>query len=603
MSIWEIVKEQADINLMAETLNIDLITAQILVNRGIKTKNTAIKHLNPKLEFQNDESLIKDMHLAAELLAGYIADGKKIVIYGDYDVDGVTSTAILFKTIKKFGGLVSYYIPMREEEGYGLNKTAIELLHSKGVEVIISCDNGTSAISEIDYAKSLGIKMIIIDHHELERETELNSDADEDSQHKNNHMFPNADAFVNPKRPDCEYCFKLMCAGGLCYKFAKYFHKYMNVEFSNHDEILVLATLSTFCDVVDLLDENRVFVKNGLEILNRNKHINKGLFALMKERNIDDKEITSFHIGFIIGPCINATGRLEHAGFAVELLLTDDDERAKELAAYLAELNEERKYLTNTETEKVMETLKEAPLDKVIVLHNGEIHESIAGIIAGRVKERMYRPTFILTNSSNEMAKGSGRSIEGYNMQRELNECKDLLDRFGGHPMAAGLTILPENIDILRKRLNENCSLTTEQFTEKILIDHKLEIGDVTYRLAKNIDIMAPFGKGNKQPFFVTYNLKILSIKTLEEKNTILFTLSDENEQKRIKAVLFENIDVMREKLMGIFDPYDTQKVLAGILRHTVLYMDAVYNIDINEYGGDISVQMKIKDYNIYRGQ
>ena len=586
MSIWEIKKEDANLKLMTETLGIDEITAQILVNRGIRTKNTAVKHLNPKLEYQNDESQMKDMKEAAVLLEQYISDGKKIVIYGDYDVDGVTSTVILYKTIRKFGGDVSYYMPLREEDGYGLNNRTIEALYEKGAEVIIACDNGTSAVGEVEYAKSLGLGVIIIDHHELE--------FDDDGA-----MFPAADAFVNPKRPDCEYPFKLMCAGGLCYKFAKYFHWYKNAEFSDHDEFLVMAMLATLCDIVDLLDENRIFARSGLDILNADKQLNKGLFALLKERNIDDKEITEFHIGFIIGPCINATGRLEQAELAVRLLLTDCDEKAAELAAYLAELNEERKTLTNIETNKVMEALKESPLDKVIVFYDGELHESIAGIIAGRVKERMYRPTFILTNSG-ESVKGSGRSIEGYNMQRELCECKDILERFGGHPMAAGLTIAPQNIEELRKRLNNNCTLTEDEFTEKILIDHKLELDDVTYRLAKNIDIMSPFGKGNKQPFFVTYSLKILSIKVIEGKNTVIFTLSDEKEQKRIKAVLFENIEVIKEKLLDIFDAYDAQKVLAGILRHTTLFLDAVYNIDINEYNGDVSVQMKIKDYNIY---
>ncbi|MCL2873503.1 MAG: single-stranded-DNA-specific exonuclease RecJ [Defluviitaleaceae bacterium] len=586
MSIWEIKKETADLKLMSEILNIDEITAQILVNRGIRTKNTAIKFLNPKLEFQNDEGTMKDMKKAAELLKKYIKDGKKIVIYGDYDVDGVTSTVILYKTIKNFGGEVSYYIPIREEDGYGLNKSSIASLREKGAEVIIACDNGTSAVEEIEYAKSLGVSVVIIDHHELEI-------AEDEA------IFPNADAFVNPKRPDCEYPFKLMCAGGLCFKFAKYFHKYMKTEFSLHDELLVMAALATFCDIVDLFDENRVFAKNGLDILNSNKQINRGLYALIKERNISDKEITEFHIGFIIGPCINATGRLEQAERAVELLLTESDERAEELAVHLVELNEERKLLTNVETDKVMNALKEAPLDKVIVFYDDEIHESIAGIIAGRVKERMYRPTFVLT-SNGDAAKGSGRSIEGYNMQRELCECADILERFGGHPMAAGLTILPENIDELRNRLNKNCLLTGDDFTEKILIDHKLDISDITFRLAKNIDIMAPFGKGNRQPFFVTYSLKVLSVKAIEAKNTVIFTLSDMDEKKRIKAVLFENVDVLKEKLLGIFDTYDTQKVLAGILRHTTLCMDAVYNIDINEYNGDVSVQMKIKDYNVY---
>jgi len=588
MAIWHIVKEEADIKLMTKTLNIDEITAQILVNRGIRTKNTAIKYLNPRLEFQHDEGQLKDMQKAAEILEGHIKNDSKIVIYGDYDVDGVVSTVILHKTIKYLGGSVAYYIPAREEEGYGLNKSAILNLKEQGADLIIACDNGAAAASEVAYAKSLGLDVIIIDHHELEFD-------------ENGSIFPPADAFINPKRPDCEYPFKLMCAGGLCYKFSKYFHNHMGADFVLHDEALMLAMLSTFCDIVDLLEENRVFVRNGLDILNRNKQINKGLFALLRERNIDDKDITEFHVGFIIGPCINATGRLDLAESAARLLLTESDEEAKELAARLAMLNEERKALTNGQTNAVIEALKDYPLEKIIVFYHEEIHESIAGIIAGRIKERMYRPTIILTKS-NDFVKGSGRSIEGYNMQQELNFVKDLLLKFGGHPMAAGLTMKLENVVELRQRLNESCALSGDDFTEKIDIDHKLEFDEITFTLAKNIDIMSPFGKANKQPFFVTYSLKILSIKVIEAKNTVIFTLSDLNEKQRIKAILFGDVDAFREKLQSIFGEYESQKIMAGILRHTALCMDVVYNIDINEFNGDVSVQMKIKDYNLYEG-
>ncbi|MCL2616586.1 MAG: single-stranded-DNA-specific exonuclease RecJ, partial [Defluviitaleaceae bacterium] len=432
MPRWVLKREDANIELMASTLKISKVMAQVLVNRGVRTKNTALRFLNPRFEDMHDANLMKDMRAGLEIVAESIARGEKIVIYGDYDADGVMSTVILFKALSRAGADVLYYIPERVEEGYGLNMSAVNGISGSGVGLIITCDNGISATEEIAAAKALGMKVVVIDHHE--------PGFVEDENGTRHSVNPAADAVIDPKQADCEYPFQSLCAGGLAYKFAKALAAHMGMDFVDEEELLILAMIATICDIVELHGENRVIARAGLQALNRNKACNIGLGALIDEKRYMQREIDATAIGFIIGPCINASGRLEHARFAVDLFTTGDADEAEEIAGWMVELNNSRREMTLAAFEAVDAQLVASgmPDDNVLVVYceGFNVHESVAGIVAGRIKDKYYKPTIVITDGESSL-KGSARSVEGYNIFEELYKCRELFVRFGGHAMAA----------------------------------------------------------------------------------------------------------------------------------------------------------------------
>ncbi len=590
---WEIRHEEANIEMMSEVLKISPRLAQVMVNRGIRTRNTALRYLNPKIETMHDTGLLKDMDLGLDILTESLRKKEKIVVFGDYDVDGVISVVILYKALKRLGADVTYYIPHREHEGYGLNMTAIKRIHEAQTDLIITCDNGIAALQEAEYVKETGIKMIIIDHHEPSFIT------DTDGQKHN--VLPKADAIIDPKQKECTYPFKKLCAGALVYKFVKYLFQRLNKNF-NTDEYLVFAMIATFCDIVDLQDENRIIAKNGLRILNNNKAINLGLNALINIKSLSEKELTNFCIGFIIGPCINACGRLETAALAVELFTTENPEEAKELAQRLSTLNDNRKLLTQQSTKSALEQLNNSGQynDGVIVFYDPKMHESIIGIVAGRIKEQLSRPTIVFTQGEN-LVKGSARSVEGYNIYEELFKCRDLFERFGGHPMAAGISLKEENIEELRKRLNSEIAATAD-FTQTLYCESELQLSEITFDLARELTYLAPFGKANEEPLFLSRNLSPASIKVIEGKSTIILQFNVEGTNRQIKAVSFGLVEVLRERLDELYSEYETEKIVCGILRNCDLLMDLVYSVQINNYNNDVSVQMMIKDFRLHRG-
>ncbi len=593
MSKWIVKKESANIELMAETMKISQITAQVMVNRNIRTKNTATKYLNPNLSYLNPISRMKDISKAIEIVCKSINLKEKIVVYGDYDVDGVTSTTILYKALKKLGADVSFYIPHREHEGYGLNLKSIKNIIEAETDLLITCDNGISALEEIKQAKNSGMKVIVIDHHEpsfLENEKNIKVD-----------ILPVADAIIDPKQSDCTYPFKSLCAGGLSYIFVKELYSYTNTPFAEEKEFLVLSMIATFCDIVDLQDDNRIIAKYGLHILNTNININKGLAALIKEKGYYEKQITEFVIGFIIGPCINATGRLEKATIAVDLLTTDNDEKATLLAKKLVELNEIRKNMTANATESSIANIMKLNYNEspVIVLFDKNIHESIAGIVAGRIKDMFYKPTIVITDGEH-CAKGSARSIEGYNIFEELYNCRHLFNRFGGHAMAAGLSIEKENIDILRETLNKTCTLTEDNFVEKIYVDDELSLDEVTYEEAFELTKMSPFGKGNKEPLFLSRSISPSELRVIEEKNTLIFTFLIPDSFRKLKGICFGQVENFKQQISLVYDEYECNKILNGILRNSNFKMDIIYSMEINEYNNNSSVQIRIRDFIIY---
>ena len=575
MATWKLNNEKADIPLMSKTLGISPFLCQMLVNRGIRTKNSAIKFLNPVPKFFNDANKLLGIDESIWKIMGF--KHKKIVIYGDYDVDGVMSTTILYKGLAPFFDHISYYIPNRETEGYGLNNTAVQNLHEQGTDLILACDNGVAAPEEVALAKALGMDVIIIDHHQpIIKE--------------NKEVLPPT-VIINPKQAQCQYPFKEICAAGLCYKFICLLHKELGVPHNKalFEQLLIFAAIATMCDVVDLINENRVFVRQGLQLLKESVP-NHGILALVKEKNISD--INEDAIGFTIGPCINAAGRLDSASLAVELFTTECKERAKVLAKELVSLNEQRKHLTKTAVEHVETLLR--PDDNVLVIYCEEIHESVAGIVAGRIKDKAYKPTIVITKGET-MAKGSARSVEGYDIYNGLAQYRHLFERFGGHEMAAGLSMDAKNIDALRQGLNQNfCG----ELEEIITIDSILELDMATYTLAKEIDILRPFGKKNTPPLFMTQNVPISALRCIKDKDTLIFTFLTESERP-IKGICFGETERFSNLIYNNYEHYHAEKILAGVLRTANLFLDIVYHLEINQYNGIISVQLRLKDFRV----
>lgn len=564
---WVMRETDANLTLMAQTLGISQVTARVMANRGIRTKNTALQFLQPALGDLRPFFEMKDAKKALSRIRHAIHNGEKITIYGDYDADGITSTAILQKVLARLGADVSYYIPHRITEGYGLNKNAVQTLAEGGTKLLITVDNGISAIEEVALAKSLGMDTVIIDHHEPGNE------------------LPPAVAIVDPKQPDCPYPFKELCAGGLAYKLAAALCEYMSEPFAEQDESLVLAAIATICDIVPLKGENRILANCGMVVLNSNKLVNPGLGSLITVRGYLEKPIDTFTIGFVIGPCINAAGRLSNAASAVELLVAGAEDIATrmQITHELVQLNDERKQLTADCTEKILASLP-PELDKVLVIEDMEIHESIAGIVAGRIREATGRPTIVLTQGDSAM-KGSGRSAPCYNMFEALSANRHLFTKFGGHAMAAGLTLPQENIPILREALNRDCTLTAEDFCKIVEIDCELTLADVTIPLADEITRLAPFGSGNHEPLFVSRNLYAENVRVMDEKNTLIFTLADSHGRK-VKGIAF-----------GLNEVYASAVEEAVVNKTGGFGIDVVYGVEVNVYNGMQSVQMRVRDF------
>jgi len=587
---WEILETDANIQLMTQVLGISAACAVVIANRGYRSKKAALAYMHPKLCENTVLDDMKDVRKLFERLTRAVNDSEKIMIYGDYDVDGVMSAVILYKALKLYGALVDIYIPNREEEGYGLNVEAVKSIKKKGYKVILTADNGISAINEVDTANSLGMDVLIIDHHEP-------GFTDDEARQD---IIPPAFAVVDPKQQACPYPFKSMCAAALCYKLSEAFYAYQNKDFSPlNQEFLALSAIASICDIVDLTGENRALVKEGLRALNNNKRLNTGLAKLISLKGYPDKEIDTFTVGFILGPCINATGRLESAEMSVKLFLTNDTHEQERLAQSLSDLNETRKSLTRNCVDRVLNRISENN-DKVLVLVDKETHESIAGIVAGRIKETLCRPAIVLTKSSEEgVLKGSGRSISSYNMFEALFAQKDLFIRFGGHSMAAGLTLEEGKAEDLRQRLNSDCTLTTEDLRPIIQVDKELSIEEITLDLAKTLSYLGPFGKANHEPLFVSMGMLVSALRDIKEKNTLIFTY--ESGGKKLKGIAFGLNEKFHKALGDIFDEAACKQILSGKVLNTGLCMDLVYNVEANTFNGITSVQIRIRDFRLRR--
>ncbi|MFR9288319.1 MAG: single-stranded-DNA-specific exonuclease RecJ [Clostridium paraputrificum] len=585
---WMVINKKEDFIKLTSEYEINPLIARLLANRGIVNKKEASLFLKGTVNDLNDASLMKDMKKAVSIIKDAIEEKKKIVIYGDYDCDGVCSTTILYRTLKKLGANFDYYIPNREDEGYGMNSDRIRKLKSEGAEVILTCDNGISAMEQVEVAKDLGLTVIITDHHDIPY---IEKDG------KRINVVPNSDCVINPKQENCEYPFKELCGAGVALKFSMELVNSMKRSFSEFYDLFQYAAIATICDVVELLGENRIIVKEGLQLINNTSSI--GLKALIKATGLEGKEISEYHFGFVLGPCINATGRLETADLSVELLITEDEKYAEELAKKLYDLNVERQELTFDSVESVISKVEEEITngEKVILVYDEKIHESIAGIVAGRVRERFNLPAIVMTKGK-DMPKGSARSIEGYNMFEELNKCKEYIEKFGGHPMAAGLSVKEENISLLRKALNSKCTLSDEDIIPVIKIDSPLEIKYLDESLVEEIESLRPFGKGNGSPLFAVKNIKVSRVFFIgKEKNFMKFRFVIPGTFGYVEGLNFDKYEDFKNMFT---DKYGEEKFLKLVdSGYADFNMDIIYYPTINEFNGKRNIQLNVKNFRL----
>ncbi|MBU3126709.1 single-stranded-DNA-specific exonuclease RecJ [Clostridium tagluense] len=584
---WLIRSTSKDIKALAKKSGVSEVLAKILINRGFNNEIDIKKFMRASLEDLYDPFLMKDMEKAIELIKLAIENKKKIVVYGDYDADGVTSTVIMYKSLKQCGAAVEYYVPDRELEGYGINSDRIRKLSLEGFEVILTCDNGIAAMQQVKLAKELGMTVIITDHHELSFE--------EDSTGHRTFNIPQADAVINPKQKECNYPFKQLCGAGIALKFVQALYLKLGINSEAVKEFIEIAGIGTICDVVDLIDENRIIAKNALGMLTNTKNL--GLKCLKEILSIEGKEIKSYHVGFQIGPCINATGRLESAAISVELLICEEQTRAVELAKTLYELNKKRQDMTTENVQQVIELVQHSPFknDKVLVIYKDTIHESIAGIVAGRVRETFNVPTIILT-SGKESPKGSARSIEEYNLFEELIKCEELLLKFGGHPMAAGLSIKEENIEKLRLKLNSICKLTDEDIIPKVRIDERMPLNKINYGIIEELELLEPYGKGNSSPLLAEKNIPVLKIDILgKSANTIKIKFLIPGTNKTIDGIFFNRVEEFMEMLKDSYgEEYKTYLDTPRGMK-----LDLIFSPQINEYNGYKSIQLKVIEFKL----
>lgn len=562
--IWMLQTKRADFDGIARQFGIDPVTARVIRNRGIEDRENIERYLYGDLDSLYSPWLLKDMRPAVDILKRKLKEGQKIRIVGDYDIDGVCSTYILYQALKRLGGNVDYAIPDRIKDGYGINESMIRAAAEDGINTILTCDNGISAFSQIQTAKEFGMTVIVTDHHEVPADGERE-------------ILPPADAVIDPKQRSCSYPFPEICGAVVAYKLVQALYEESGVSREEWLELLEFAAIATVGDVMKLQDENRMIVKYGLKKLGHTKNL--GLKKLAEKTNLDLNSITAYHIGFVIGPCLNAGGRLQTAKLALSMLLAKDEETAEELAQELKDLNDMRKDMTEhwTAEAKVLADTQYRN-DKVLVIFLPDCHESLAGIIAGRLREYCQKPAIVLTRSE-EAVKGSGRSIESYHMFQKLSEVKDLMLKFGGHPMAAGLSLLEENIDEFRRELNERSGLTEEDFKAKLWIDVPMPIDYINERLVEELKILEPFGQGNEKPLFAQKQVRIRSCRVIGKNKNVVKLVLEGGSGMPMDGILFTDGIAFEEERAG----------------RTV--MDIIYYPEINEYNGNRNLQVVIRNY------
>lgn len=565
--------KKADFNGIAEKYQISPIIARLMRNRDVIGDEAIDFYLNGTVEDLYDGLLMKDMDRAVDILKEKIEEGKKIRVIGDYDIDGVNATYILQQGLAGLGADVDTDIPDRIKDGYGLNQMLIDRALEDDVDTIVTCDNGIAAMNEIAYGKEQGMTIVVTDHHEVPYLEENG---------KKKYLLPPADAVVDPHRADCEYPFKGLCGAAVAYKLVEVLYRVSGKSEQEvehlQDNLMENVAIATIGDVMDLVGENRVFVKKGLELLKTTK--NEGLHALMQCTGVDTANLNTYHIGFVLGPCINAGGRLDTAKRALELLNASNRREAVTLAADLKELNDSRKEMTEEGVEEAVRQIESSSWkdDQVLVVYLPKCHESIAGIIAGRIKERYYRPTFVLTRGETGV-KGSGRSIEAYDMFAEMSRCRELFTKFGGHKLAAGLSLEEENVEVFRKRINELADLTEDDLQMKVSIDMRLPFPYINEELIHELKILEPFGKGNGKPLFAESKLRVIQPRIFGKNRNVLKCRLEDQQGNQMEAVYFGEVEDCLQQM-------EKKQI-----------MSFTYYPSINEYMGRRTIQLTIVNY------
>lgn len=580
---WVVSAKGADFKAIGEHFGIDPVIARIMRNRGLTDLDEMEYYLHGDEKDLIDPHLLKDVDLAAEIILKKVKEQKKIRIIGDYDIDGIQSTYILYCALKRIGAEADYVIPHRIRDGYGMNEHLVTQAAEAGIDTILTCDNGISAIDQIHLAKELGMTVVVTDHHEVPYIEENGVRREKISE---------ADAIVNPKQEACQYPFKKLCGAAVAWKLVQVLYEQAGIPVSEADRFIENAGFATVGDVMDLQGENRVLVKLGLKMLNQTQNI--GMKALILQSNRKLGEIRSGDIGFGLGPCLNATGRLETARIALKLLLCESEAEAAVLAQEAVDLNNSRKLLTEQAVEVAKQMIADGGYenDRVFVIFLPDCHESLAGIVAGRIREAYHRPTLVITRGE-EGAKGSGRSIEGYSMFEELNKCADLLSSFGGHPMAAGFSLPEENIEAFRRRLNEVCTLTEEELQAKVVIDVPMPIGYITFPLIEQLKLLEPFGKGNDKPVFADRNLVIERLKIYGPTGRVVQLTLHSSSGAKVQAVYFGNPDNLRLPLEEKYGKVVADDTMANRCVHNAA-LHFTYYPEIDTYYETPRVKLKI---------
>jgi single-stranded-DNA-specific exonuclease len=576
MEKWVVISKRADFSGIGKQFGIDQVTARVIVNRGVTETEDIRLYLNGTTENLYDPHLLKDADLLTDILIEKIKSGQAIRVIGDYDIDGVMSSYILKKALLRAGANVSVQIPDRITDGYGLNEHLITQAHEDGIDTILTCDNGIAAVGEIALAKSLGMTVLVTDHHEVPE------------------VQPEADATVNPHQQDCPYPNKNLCGAAVAWKIVCLLYERLGIPKQEAEEFLEHVAFATVGDIVSLTGENRILVKEGIKRIHHTT--NTGLRALIAQCGIRPEQVEAYHFGYVLGPCINASGRLDTAKRALTLMLSDSMDEAVQCASELVVLNEERKSMTleGVETAKRIYEENGYANDAVLVLYLPGIHESIAGIIAGRIRELYYKPTFILTDAA-EGVKGSGRSTEAYSMYQEMCKCSHLFTKFGGHPMAAGLSMEKKDVDTLRQLLNENCTLTEEEQMQKIRIDVPMPMDYVTIPLVRELELLAPFGKDNEPPVFADKNIGIRRMWLVGKSKNVLRLSLVTGSGIPVTGICFSDVERFMDFLAERFGKTAVEQAFAG--RDNPIRFSAVYRPKVNVYQGQESLQFEIRNY------
>lgn len=585
MQQWLLMNKKADFKAIGEKFQIDQVTARILRNREVVGDENIRRFLTGDLKDLYNPHLLKDGERLVDILVQKVKEQKPIRIIGDYDIDGVMATYVLKKALDRCNANATIQIPDRIHDGYGLNLSLIERAKEDGIDTILTCDNGIAALEEIAYAKALGMTVLVTDHHEIPFE-----EVDGTRRYKQSQ----ADAIVNPHQMDCLYPYKYLCGAAVAWKVVCLLYERMGIAFSEAEELLENVAFATVGDIMPLTDENRILVKEGIKRIRNTKNI--GMKALIAQCGLDADQIDAFHFGFVLGPCINASGRLDTAKRALELFFQTNPVQAMQIANELVVLNEERKEMTKEGVEAAIRFYEENECEKddVLVIYLPEIHESIAGIIAGRIREKYYKPVFVLTKGEDGV-KGSGRSTEEYSMYEEMCKCQELFTKFGGHPMAAGLSLPEENVDIFRKKINELSTLTEMDKKQKIRIDVPMPLDYVTIDLVREFSILAPFGKDNTKPVFADKQISVKRMWIMGKNRNVLKLSLITAQGKPVSGIYFGDVEAFCAYLEEKFGKEEVDAAFAGSAKDIVLSM--VYYPKINSFRGIDELQFEIQYY------